>query len=386
VCAPACTGNADCLTTNEVCDATSGLCVVPSAGSTFVDTVDLTALGPVTVPTNVLSVPLSVPVPTDAISVTFVGQAADTTAKVIVYRLTSPDGTLYDYGSTASIMKIQPATQPGSFAVLAPNSPSAPFTPGIWSVRLLGSKQTTASVKALIKRTSVKPLTAGSIDLNLFFVGAPGLSAATAPTDGRFQTIFDRVKTIWGQIGIGVGQVTYLDASDADRTRFQDLNDQELGALMHTSLVPGANDNALNVFFVRTISGGSLAGYIILGESAGIPGVPIRGTSGSGMAVTTADFPSGLEDIADTWAHEGGHWLGLFHPSESAGTAFDPLPDTPECAAAARDANADHLMQPQECVGFGADNEMFWTSVSSIAHSNLTANQQFVLLRNPAVH
>jgi hypothetical protein len=29
---------------------------------------------------------------------------------------------------------------------------------------------------------------------------------------------------------------------------------------------------------------------------------------------------------------------------------------------------------------------MFWTSVASIAHTNLTNNQGFVLLRNPALH
>ena len=386
VCTPACASSADCAS-GQACDATSGLCVVPSAGSgSTVEAVDLTAAGPVVVYTNMLSAPLSVTVPADAVSVTFVGQSADLTARVVVYRLESPDGRLYDYASTSSPMKVLPASNPGAFALLAPNSPSVPFTPGSWTIQLLGSKQTTATVKALLKRTAVRPLSAGSIDLNLFFVGAPNLSAATAPTDANFGAIFDQVKATWAQVGIAVGRVTYLDITGADLTRFQDLNEPDLGALMQKSLMTGANDNALNVFFVRTISGGGLAGYIILGESAGIPGVPIRGTSGSGMAVTTADFPRGLADIADTWVHEGSHWLGLFHTTESSGTAFDPLPDTPECPASPNDTDGDHIMQPQECTALGAENEMFWTSVSSIPHSKLTANQQFVLLRNPAVH
>jgi len=37
-------------------------------------------------------------------------------------------------------------------------------------------------------------------------------------------------------------------------------------------------------------------------------------------------------------------------------------------------------------VGLGADNVMFWTSVVAIPNSLLSPNQQFVLLRNPAVH
>ena len=334
-----------------------------------------------------LSDPLTVTLPADAVSVTFVGQGADPTARLVVYRIESPDGRIYDYATPSSPMRVLPPTGPGAFAVLAPNSPTAPFRPGAWTIKLLASKQTTATVKALVKRTTALPITAGNVDLNLFFVGMPGLSAATAPSDPNFKILFDQVKRTWAQINLGIGRVTYLDLTGADLARYQDLIESDLGALMQKSLVQGANDNALNVFFVHTISGGALDGYIILGESAGIPGVPIRGTTGSGMAVTTADFPSaaGIVDIADTWAHEGGHWLGLFHPTESGGTSFDPLADTPQCTKD-RDANGNGNMEPSECINFGADNEMFWTSTASIAHSNLTPNQSFVLLRNPAVH
>jgi hypothetical protein len=33
--------------------------------------------------------------------------------------------------------------------------------------------------------------------------------------------------------------------------------------------------------------------------------------------------------LAHVMAHEGGHWLGLFHTSEITGT-LDQMPDTPE--------------------------------------------------------
>ena len=144
-------------------------------------------------------------------------------------------------------------------------------------------------------------------------------------------------------------------------------------------------DNAMNVFFVNTINGDILAGYVILGVSAALPGAPIRGTTASGLAVTMADFPQGLGLIAETWAHEGGHNLGLFHTSESSGTAFDPLLDTPECSRA-RDTNGNRVLEANECQGAGADNLMFWTTSPTGLNTNLTPNQGFVILRDPVVH
>ena len=386
VCVPKCQSASDCGGSTPVCDQTSGNCVASTSGSSTVETVDLTAGGPVTVFTDHLGTPVTLTVPADAVSVDFVGQATDPTARIVVYRIETPDGRIYDYGSVTNKMRVFPPDYPGSFSVLAPNSPSAPFSPGTWNLWLLGAKQTTATVKALVKHAPSPALTSGAVDMNLFFVGLSGLNATTAPTDANFQTILTRVRNVWAQAGMSIGNVKYLDVTGTNATKYQDLKESDLGALMQLSADPGASDNALNVFFVRTISGGTLDGYIILGISAGIPGVPVRGTNGSGMAVTSADFPQGLNDIADTWVHEGSHWLGLFHTTESAGTAFDPIPDTPECAAATRDANKDGIMQPTECVGFGADDVMFWTSVASIPNTTLTPNQAFVLFRNPAVH
>src|SRR2546428_513504 len=74
VCVPGCQADTDC-STGQVCDKSSGKCVAaPSGSGTTVDVVDLTSAGAVTVYTNHLSAPLSTTLPTDAVSVTFVGQ------------------------------------------------------------------------------------------------------------------------------------------------------------------------------------------------------------------------------------------------------------------------------------------------------------------------
>ena len=359
----------------------------PATGTNFAAAAGETQvidLGTVDVFTDRLSAPLTVTLPTNAVSVEFASVAvSDTTSRVVVYRIDSPDGRLYDYSNINNQAKILPSVGPGSFSVLLPNTPTLPFHPGNWTIKLLGAKQTTAAVKAIIKTAPVDAL--GTINLNLFFVGLANLNANSAPTDQRFRSIIDDVRHIYAQQNITIGSLRYIDITGADATTYRDLQDSDLGALMKLSNNSLAQQNAANIFFVHTIIGGGIGGgFIILGESAGIPGNPFLGTTGSGLAVTTADFPNGLSDIGLTWAHEMGHWLGLFHTTESRGTDFDPLPDTPECGSA-RDINGDGLVDPAECVGYGADNIMFWTNFSSMRPSVLTPHQQYVMLRNPVV-
>jgi hypothetical protein len=346
----------------------------------------------------VLSDRLVVTIPADAVSVTFVGEAVSNPSAIIsVQRLeqsTDDFATatrLFERGSINNLVNLAPSIVEGAFSVLYPNSPTAPFQASTATstvkvaIRVGATAATTANVTAILKRSPSAVVTQGQIDLNLFFVGVNGLSAGTAPTSSAFQQIFTQVKNTWAKIGVTVGTVNYIDITGADANRFTDLDENDLGTLMTRSKNPAAKDNAMNVFFVNSITGDTLAGYIILGVSAGLPGAPIRGTTASGLAVTTADFPQGLAQIAETWAHEGGHQLGLFHTTESSGTAFDPLPDTPECVRGQRDANGNRVLEPMECQGFGADNLMFWTSGTAL-NLNLTPNQGFVMLRNPAVH
>ncbi len=338
--------------------------------------------GTIFVSASALTAQVSVNVPVDAVSLTFEGATvSDTTARLVVYRLFSPSGKIYDYASGGSV-KILPPTGPGSFTVVMPNTPSMTFQPGVWTAYLLASKQTTAAVKAIIRTGPVD--VPSEVNLNLFFVGLPTLNATTAQTDPNFLSVINSVRQLYAQTGISLGTIRFIDITGAAATAYSDLPDANLPSLMKLSNTPAAQANAVNLFFVHTIVGGGISGYIILGESAGIPGNPFQGTSGSGVAVTMANFPAGLSDISSTWAHEMGHWLGLFHTTESSGLSFDPLLDTPDCPRA-RDTNANGLMEPSECVGYGADNIMFWTSVPSISNTVFTPNQSFVMQRNPVV-
>ena len=77
---------------------------------------------------------------------------------------------------------------------------------------------------------------------------------------------------------------------------------------------------------------------------------------------------SGDEYTGIVFAHEVGHYLGLYHTSEQNGFSFDPLQDTPECgriSASCPDVN--NLMFP----------------FAGITHTEVSDEQGFVVGANP---
>jgi hypothetical protein len=111
---------------------------------------------------------------------------------------------------------------------------------------------------------------------------------------------------------------------------------------------------------------------------------PTPGLQHAGVVVALAYLTTDPVVIGTTMAHEGGHFLGLFHTSERSGLAHDPLLDTPECTRA-DDANGDGRLDWNECTGKDTANLMFWSN-GDVPQETLTNDQRFVLLRNPSIH
>ncbi len=384
VCIPRCSAVQGICNAPEVCDAFSGDCVPPgSAGAT---TIEKVTIGTMAISGESTSKDFTLSVPAEALSFTLVlrGTVGGTS---VISRLTSPSGELlFDLDNyLQSSVRILPVND-GDFGMLFPNSPRVAIQPGTYRFSVLNEKGSgTGQVFALIKKSPSRVLSQGRLNLNLWFAGVTGVTAASAPTDPKVQAMMAEFTRIYATSGIAIGVVGYFDVPASSAASFAvidttDGKDSELRKLFEISA--GAPNNAMNFFLVREIKGGS-AGFTILGVAGGIPGIPFeQGTNASGVAVTAMDLQMSPASVARTMAHEGGHWLGLWHTSEQNGTMFDPLADTPECPVA-QDADKNKIVTSAECGSFGASNLMFWEAGPTA--SNVSGNQGFVLVRNPVV-
>ena len=139
--------------------------------------------------------------------------------------------------------------------------------------------------------------------------------------------------------------------------------------------------------------------------SGGVPGpATLHGTARSGVAVSLADLldakKSGDEaKLAKAkatteiiWAHEGGHYLGLYHTTERNGQALssdgnaivgkDPLSDTAVCPDSA-DGDGDKVLKASECSSHDGGNLMFWSPGNDAR--TLTSHQGSVLTKSAIV-
>jgi hypothetical protein len=152
----------------------------------------------------------------------------------------------------------------------------------------------------------------------------------------------------------------------------------------------GTDPRRFNIFIVEDFldaQGDPVGLYGIAGGVPGPNGVSQSAASGVVVGVAAHRLQDGtidVEELAATIGHELGHQIGLFHTSEADGTAHDNFTDTPECTAA-RDANQDGFVSPQECAGFSDENVMFWTA-GSLPQEQLTAQQSEIMFFSPGMY
>ncbi|TGN20943.1 hypothetical protein [Leptospira idonii] len=228
------------------------------------------------------------------------------------------------------------------------------------------------------------------------------------------QTALDRFKTLYLQNTVNVELVFSLKtSSDTEFNAISDISSEDTslsGGLLrlYTSTASLQDPKALNIYIASEATGeGSL-----LGMAGGIPGLPgFTGTRASAMIVfvephrSTGAAGSSLSSadlviLGNTMAHEAGHFLGLFHTSESAGSSSnsglnytrDPLIETPYCSTSrASFLVNDGYIAPQECLGTGITNAsgynmMFWASDGVTNQNQITGEQGWVIRRNPLAY
>jgi hypothetical protein len=237
--------------------------------------------------------------------------------------------------------------------------------------------------------------------------------------------------TLFRQANIELGSVRFKALPDAI-AKYGDVGldvDEQGGCAEVPQLLANAEPgNALNIFLVSSLhSGETKKGNEVVGIDGTIPGpASIGGTVASGAAVSVEDLgarPSGVspgspgdpcsstqldlncgdDRVAYIIAHEAGHFLGLYHTTESLGTSYDPLRDTAQCPCQScaprsqRSQCADsktrtgspYRMTVSDCSVStscgGGDDLMFWLFGRG-SQGNLTAEQTQVMRANPLVH
>ena len=401
-------------------------------------------------------------VPAGAGSLSIISQAVDATStitfrgttidnSVVPTNLIEPGGTkIYDdnlvpdAGMEATATVFYAGSSPVTGVLTIPNASPllatscAGLPPGSWSVTVndfayecfatkdpncTGSNNTNSYAMSVLTRTGVAAST-GTLDVAFYLVGANGLTPDTAIVDPHVKRLVSTLATLYAAAGICLGTVTFYDVPAWAKSRYANgIDASKEGPCdnldqMFTLSQPG---NTLNFFLVGLISSsqGSGGGQVV-GIDGTIPGpTSLGGTVHSGAAVSAADLASGVctgsldlincgsDRVAYIAAHEGGHWMGLYHPSESDGESFDPLQDTPtcgceacapvkqqsSCATAGKTPRptTPTFVFPESCLTAsgqcgGGDELMFWQLSEGIAQGKITGEQGQVMRSNSLVH
>jgi len=290
------------------------------------------------------------------------------------WKITSPNGAIFytnQYHESHTDTPMRVGNHRDMLPILMPVSPDHDISAGEWLLDVwiaAGKEPVEVNCSGVFSDTAPS---IGTVDINAILVGVENNEAA-------FATVFETLDSIWSSAGLSVGNVTYETFSgDADAFSIVNADSQEFGTLL--SMANPDSDTTLNVFFVEEVT--SDDGATIVGLSAGPPGLAtVHGTTKSGLVVSSIDLVDNPTYIAQIVAHEGAHFMGLFHTSEKDGGTHDPLSDTEQCTS---DDNGDGLVSPTECASNGGDNLMFWAPPEGAV--SLTEDQSWVLRRNPVV-
>ena len=245
------------------------------------------------------------------------------------------------------------------------------------------------------------PAATGTVNVAFYLVGGfhttgPLADAATAQNHPAFARMVQTLGKFYAGAGLCLGTVTLYDLPDWARTKYDMPNaddDTVCGDLsqMFTLAAPG---NQINFFLVSGFTNASHQGLSVVGIDGTIPGPSsVGGTVNSGASVNGSNLGFGTctsqvdihgcgpDEVAYIAAHEGGHFMGLYHTTEQTGDSFDPLSDTPTCrcdtcAPVAQRANCASknpsaaqptLIRNESCLNAastpvcgGGDNLMFW--------------------------
>ena len=295
--------------------------------------------------------------------------------KIIIQSLTQPDGSVLNVQSEYTFLAINPEILGSYTPILFPASDRQQFKNAFGGGQYSMQVQTRSS--EVCYYVVPQPADGQRVAMNLYFVGVPGLNAASAKNDADIKEMVAIMKRIYGKMGIDVEVKEYIDANAQVTRSYSVIRDfYDVFNLVATSTSPGASRSealTVNVFLIDDFNVSDAPG--LLGVSTGIPGMAaFHGSIGSGLVFSTASLGQDNGMLGQTLAHEVGHFLGLRHTTEHLGREKDPITDTPECSS------PDNGYRCPDATNF-----MFPFALGGDSQTVTTAGQGFVLKKNPLV-
>jgi len=292
------------------------------------------------------------------------------------YSLTDPDGTdILSAFSTPNLYN-EASGRLGSSGyanVLVPQSPSFSAKAGTWTFKAYTNDQVRLSL-----RTGSTP-SAATIVVQPYITGITWSAGDISDALSVMSSIYSAngiTLTINSTITISDTQYAAVSGTFTDSTT--------------SALVTQGSTATVNLFFIEDYTG-IWSG--ILGNAAGIPGSMGIANSWNGVLINLSAHaaPTTLDAqlLGETAAHQIGLQLGLFHTTETGGTVFDILSDTPECHASTQDNDSNGRVTAEEGEGYGGENVMFWTHWTTSSRfagkkqETLSSHQQYVLKYSP---
>ena len=433
-------------------------CIKPVTASAFGGPVEHLGVVPV-------GQTLSVNVPSGTASMTFISQAVDAGQfvffrgsaipnSVIPSPISGPEGIIFsdtDAGSNPPIFELSDIffgggavstgslTVPNTTGMLERIAADHQLPAGTWKFAVsdyqfectqgigcddAGSQTGFYDVTVLLKPGP--PKGSGTLDLSIYLITSaispPG--AGGTLSDPNLNRVLKQIETLYGAAGICLGKVTFYQVPPWALARYGTVsadNAEDPCSDLHQMFTLAKSENALSLFFVDAVTTGADGGmprFEVLGIDGTIPGpATVGGTVQSG-AVVTASFVNqsqkctathfdpvmcGPDAVAYVAAHEGGHFLGLYHTTEASGEAFDPLLNTPVCqcelCAPTTEVNNcegtnprsahPYFMHGEDCATRsaycgGGDNLMFWL-LNDKSAGTVSSEQAQVMAGSPAV-